>query len=391
MTKTKQDFDASDSVEGIILQFYVALDKCFELGEGESLFIEKDGDVSTPTQQFEVKKFADPLTDSHVNFWKTLSNWSKTEFDAAKYKSLILLTTQDYGEKTLFKNWNEMDALARLAILKSIFITAQRRYETAKEKAEEGKTPKKPETLGYMEKIFHEDNQPRLDSILSKVFIDDNSPPLEELYERIKTRYFRGIPKDNKENAINAALGLIISPEIVNNEFEVQEKLFTEKFLAITSLYHSATIIFPKKHINLKLNDEEMQEYMEANFVKKIKDIEYYEVVPDAITDYVITSRTIAEELRGRIVGKKIYESYESELIKQINSRYRKACRASTPENAIRLAKDHYDDVMGMSSPNLANYNDTHITYKNGTLHSLADDESKGLVWKLKAQNEQSS
>jgi len=70
MIKNKQDFDASDSVEGIVLQFYVALEKCFELGEGESLYIEKDGDVSTSTHQDEVKNFADQLTDWGIN-----QNW----------------------------------------------------------------------------------------------------------------------------------------------------------------------------------------------------------------------------------------------------------------------------------------------------------------------------
>jgi hypothetical protein len=391
MTKNKQDFDASDSIEGIILQFYVALDKCFELAEGESLYIEKDGDVSTPDQQYEVKNFADQLTDSHVNFWKTLNNWSKTDFDPAKYKSLILLTTQDYGEKTQFKDWNILDVASRLAILNSIFSGAKKRYETAKAKAEERKVTKKPEALRYMEKILGENNKDRLDSMLSKIYIDDNSPPPEELYEKIKTRYFRGIPNDNKVKAINATLGLLISPEIVANEFEVQESTFTESFQAITSIYHSATIIFPKKHINLKLNEDEIQQHLEANFVEKIKDIEYDEVVNDAITDYVITSRTIAEELKGRIVGKEMYEAYESELMKQIGPRYKKASRSCTPETTIRLSKDHYDEVMGMASPNLASYNDTHITYKNGTLHSLADDKSKGLIWKLKSEDEQGS
>jgi hypothetical protein len=391
MTK-KQDFDASDSVEGTILQFYVALDKCFELGKGESLFIEKDGDVSTPTEQLEIKKFADPLTDSHVNFWKTFNNWSKTSFDATKYKSLILLTTQDYGENTQFKDWNAADVNARQGILQLIFDAAKKRYETATSNAKGEKTPKKPEVLGYMENIFAVSNDNKRNSIVSKIFIDDNSPPSAELFERIKTRYFRGIPENNKDIAINALLGFLISPEIVvDKEFEVQEALFTNKFLAITTLYHSATIIFPKKHINLKLNEEELKEHMEANFVKKIKDIEYSQVVNGAITDYVIYSRTISEELKSRIVGKQIYEAYENELMKQIGPRYSKACRASTPETIIRLSKDHYDDVMGMLSPNLANYNDTHITYKNGTLHSLANDEDKDLIWKLKAEDEQNS
>ena len=75
MAKNKLGFDASESVEGIIYQFYVALDRCFKLKESESLYVEREGDVSTATEQLEVKRYNDALTDSHINFWNTLNNW----------------------------------------------------------------------------------------------------------------------------------------------------------------------------------------------------------------------------------------------------------------------------------------------------------------------------
>lgn len=60
------------------------------------------------------------MTDSHLNFWKTLNNWLKPDFDPVKYKSLLLVTTQNYGEKTSFRDWNGTNSANRLTILLSI-------------------------------------------------------------------------------------------------------------------------------------------------------------------------------------------------------------------------------------------------------------------------------
>jgi len=61
-------------------QSIVALDKCFEMGKGDCIYLEKDGDISFITEgentgsQIEVKDVAATLTDHHESFWKTLKN-----------------------------------------------------------------------------------------------------------------------------------------------------------------------------------------------------------------------------------------------------------------------------------------------------------------------------
>ncbi len=59
MAEIKLVNDVSESIGAIIYQFYIALDKCFELDAGESVFIEKFGDVSNPTYQIEVKQYSE--------------------------------------------------------------------------------------------------------------------------------------------------------------------------------------------------------------------------------------------------------------------------------------------------------------------------------------------
>jgi len=387
MAKNKLGFDASESIEGIIYQFYVALDRCFKLQENESLRIEREGDVSNDNEQIEVKRYSDSLTDSHMNFWNTLNNWLSPEFDSSKYKFLILLTTQDYGKKTLFKNWNNEDVDGRLEILNKILNSALQRFENREQKDTE-KENKKSDTLKLMELALSQERAGALKTIIGKIYIADNSLAPADLYNRIKIEYFRFIPKENKSAAMQSALGILISPEITESGFEIQEAFFTKQILEIASIYNSKTIVFPKRHLNLHLEENEITQHLDSSFVKKILDIEHHDVINDAITDYVIANRTIADELGNRLVNKSVYDAYEKELLKQIKPKYNKACRSSTPESIIKLSKDHYDDVMGMPSPNFANYNDTHISYKNGTLHNLADDNANELIWKLKTENE---
>ena len=42
----KLSFDSTSTLKGIVFQFLVALDRCFEMQEGESVYIETFGDES---------------------------------------------------------------------------------------------------------------------------------------------------------------------------------------------------------------------------------------------------------------------------------------------------------------------------------------------------------
>jgi hypothetical protein len=56
-------------------QVLIGLEKCFELEEGQSIWFEKDGDVSLispnalTSSQKEVKDYSAALTDHHENLW----------------------------------------------------------------------------------------------------------------------------------------------------------------------------------------------------------------------------------------------------------------------------------------------------------------------------------
>ena len=92
-------------------QMLIGLDKCFSLEDGQSIWFEKDGDVSLispntlESTQSEVKNYLAPLTDHHENLWKTLKNWLTPEFDHSQYGVLVLHTKTIRRHKPLILNW----------------------------------------------------------------------------------------------------------------------------------------------------------------------------------------------------------------------------------------------------------------------------------------------
>lgn len=129
-------------------QVLIGLDKCFSLNEGQSIWFEKDGDVSllapsnAQSTQTEVKDYTAPLTDHHENLWKTLKNWLAPEFDHTQYSVLVLHTTQSFGATTRLKDWNVQSAIQRLQVLKEIF----------KERTEEQLNAEKPSEIIRLQK-----------------------------------------------------------------------------------------------------------------------------------------------------------------------------------------------------------------------------------------------
>ena len=74
MKETKNS--ALTTAQAFYHQSIVALDKCFEMDEGDFIYLEKDGDISLITEgentgsQIEIKDVAAALTDHHESFWK---------------------------------------------------------------------------------------------------------------------------------------------------------------------------------------------------------------------------------------------------------------------------------------------------------------------------------
>ncbi|RBL67702.1 hypothetical protein C3E98_030450, partial [Pseudomonas sp. MWU13-2625] len=114
-------FDATLLFKALQYQLLVAVEYCYDLAPDECLWLEVMGDVTVPGKtQTEVKLYSNSLTDSHANFCNTVKNWLHENFDRTSFKSLVLLTTQEFGAQTLLKCWNTATPAARLSIMETI-------------------------------------------------------------------------------------------------------------------------------------------------------------------------------------------------------------------------------------------------------------------------------
>lgn len=375
----KLKHDATESTSAIIYQFYVAVDRCFDLVGGEKVYIEKYGDITiSDREQIEVKQYNDKLTDLHENIWKTIDNWLQEGFDQGKYKGLILFTTQEFSEKSLLKGWNDKSKDEKESVLEEI----AEKYKNRKKKS--------AETEALVDRVLFPTTKNKLRDILDRFQIYDSSPKDYEYFNRLKEKHGKGVLSSKREEFINGLLGFLVAPrEDGNTGWEVTYEEFSQQVGALTSQYSSGTKIFPKKYFGRSPSKKEMTDSQKHLFVKKIEEIEYAEVVEVAITDYINTNNTINEELSKYAVNKAQYEEYEIELLNFYKPKFRTYLRKANASNVLEKSKDFYDEVTGADPQVFNSFYDTPISFRNGMLHNLADDEDKRIVWKLEVKGDE--
>lgn len=371
---SKLKHDDSSSIIGTIYQFYVAIDKCFALVDGEKVIIEKFGDVTiTDNYQIEVKHYLEDLTDLHENIWKTIDNWLQSAFDVSYYKNLILLTTQKFGVRSSFKEWNSRDKYGKKQILDDI----------AQKYNQQGK--KSERTEKWLNSVLDSTKAAKLLDLLEKFIILDSSAKDRMYYEQIKQRHGKPVLSSNVDDYINSLMGYLLSPTVrIGDSWEITYQDFTSKVRALVNQFRSETIVFPKKYATLEVDNNEINQHNEHLFVKKIEDIEYHEAKSKAISDYVRTNHTISQELEKRVIGRDHYNGYEQEIIDTYNPAYRIASRNTDKINCIKDSKNFYDSITGSEAPQFIHFNNTPKYFRNGLLHGMANDENKNIVWKLK-------
>lgn len=370
----KQRQDASSSMDGIIYQFYIAVDKCFTLKKNESIIVEKFGDVTVSNQtQIEVKHYDNDLTDLHENIWKTIENWLIDSFDVSFYKHFILLTTQNFGANSSFKEWNKKTKTDKQKILTSIHNA----YLLKSKKSEK--------TLKILSSVLDTSKSTKLLDILDKFIILDSSPTDSAYYEELKQVHGKGILEQNQDDFINSLLGYILSPEVRDNEWSITYDMFKAKVDSLTNQYRSGTIIFPSQKSDENIDEDQFSEHL---FIKKIEDINHHDVKSEAISDYIQANMAISKELQHHAISKESYNAYEEELKRIHVSAYQEASLGTDARRQIKDSKIFYYRMTGMPAPSFIHFNDTPLYFKNGILHSIADDEEQNIIWKLKVEDE---
>lgn len=370
--------DSTKTFKSIIYQFLIALEKCFEMQDDESIWIEKYGDVTSSSRiQIEVKNYQKNLTDLDHNVWKTLKNWLDDNFKATNYKNLILLTTQTISKSSKFIDWNTKNKDEKYQILNLI----AEEFNKQKNKSNS--------TQNLLNDVLKPDKRHKLLEILEKFTIQSKSDNDEVLYKKLKETRTDGILEEKKDEYLDSLIGYIIKPEITSGGWEIKNKDFRQKTKSLIETYTSTTKIFPKIETP-SITDDIIKEHQSYLFVQKIEDINYCEVKSEAISDFIYSRTILNEELKNYEISRKEYKHYEDELLKSFQAKRRNALLDVNSSNRINESKKLYNNTIGEVAPNFYNFNDTPKSYRNGILHELANDSDNpsDIVWKLEVSDE---
>ncbi|WP_312730283.1 hypothetical protein [Atlantibacter hermannii] len=354
-------------------QVLIGLDKCFSLNEDQSIWFEKDGDVSlldpsgAQSAQTEAKDYTTPLTDHHENLWKTLKNWLAPEFDHTQYSILVLHTTQSFGAKSRLKDWNTQNSEQRLQVLKDIFS----------ERTHEQLNAEKPSEIIRLQKTVMTANELLLKSILFKLTLFTDADNAKELEKRILARPI-GIPKNNLNSYLHGLVGFVYA-QATQQSWCVKFKDFFAKCEELTTRLCKKEFTFPE-FISYEASDLEIELHQDRPFVRKISEIKHHEMIPDAVGNWIELQNSLLEQLDEYPLYKEKTVIYQNQLVKRFKLAYSSAQLEAS--DSIKSSKLLYNKTIAEQPLNIGNHIPP-IEYKNGLIHDAMDDEEKDLRWRI--------
>lgn len=354
-------------------QVLIGLDKCFSLEDGQSIWFEKDGDVSLispdilESTQTEVKDYAVALTDHHENCWKTLKNWLASDFDHAQYGVLVLHTTQAFGTTTRLKNWNSQSAEQRLQVLKDIFS----------ERTEEQLNAEKLSDIVKLQKAVMASDELLLQGVLGKVTLFTQADNAQELEKKILSKPV-GIPKNNLERYLQGLIGFVYA-QANQPSWSIKHQEFAAKCEDLTALLCKKEFTFPV-FSGYEASELEMDLNQNRPFVQKITEIEHLEMIPDAVGNWIELQNSLLEQLDEYPLYKDKTITYQNQLVKKYKLAYSSAQIEAT--DLIKSSKLLYNKTISEQPLNMGN-NIPPVEYKNGLIHDAMDDEERDLKWRV--------
>lgn len=381
----KLDFDATQLFIALKYQILVAMEYCHSLEDGESLWIEVFGDVTVSDQkQIEVKYYSDNLTDGHHNFWNSLNNWLKPEFDHRQYASLVLLTTQSFGEKASLKHWGSQKAEQRLELLEHIRSDAEVRL------TESGKTSAS-KSLELQRKVLAENRRKDLMDALAKIQIVTEQSSLLERIAQYKKQYLRHILDHRRDDYMNDMFGFMTSPSFMTSGWQITSEEFTSQTRDLTSRYMVGTLKFPDVDRETLERTASKMDVQARRFAQKLSAIGADSSILDAAADLLHAQDYIHELIKDCTVDQSDISGYTRNQYKShINSwnSYLVLCPSGLGiTDQHKKAQGFYFERCALPADRLCSYDYTPIEFRNGIYQMLADEEpgvrTQEFHWKL--------
>ena len=288
--------DAATKILGFKYQEMVALKECFEAKDGTKIYLECLGDVSDGKTSTEVKhsiKDDKKLIDTHIDFWKTLSN-ILTEYDTFRfYDKFILHTTAEVKKDSIFEKWNDLNKSE-----KHKKIIAIKSNDTIK---------------AYCDNVKEFDNN-KLENILGKFEIKDNQKSAKEYYKDTLLNHsaIKNIIKEpNREQFLCSLLGYI-SKELIDSEtyiWEIDIDTFRENFQSYANQYQIEDLNFPISNATADISTKD-----NFHFVKILENIQYERKIGNSMNNYLKASESQIKMIEARTSLCENLDSYDDDI-----------------------------------------------------------------------------
>lgn len=396
-------FDATALFKALQYQLLVAVEQCHDLMPGECLWIEAMGDVTVPGKtQIEVKNYSDKLTDSHQNFWNTIRNWLHERFDRSNYKSLVLLTTQEFGAQSRLKDWNTLTAVQRLERMQDIGSDVADAPQTQMEEPAEPQqdeavktaetTARKPsKARALQQEVLAPENRLKLMEVLERMLIIPGEDTLPARIDGYKTRYLKAIRPSLQQQYLDDLLGFMFSTEHVLKGWKITHEAFTAKLTVLTSLCMKHPAEFPLRDLRPLEEKVDLDEIRPMLFARKILEIEGEKYLKHAALHRLFALDTISALLKDQIPINPSLDLYlHNHRINHFVEREAAIldCDGLQDDAALKKAsrKFYLARLKASTEPFCAMAN-TMPEFRNGIYHMLADENPKNkdeeFHWKL--------
>ena len=404
MVKKALRSDASSQIAGFLYQFVVAVDYCFKLSKGQSLYIEKYGDVAIKGDGtydegredtcIEVKLYSDDIDVNHHNLLNTLYNWLEDDFHFESYQTLLLYTTQAFSKDSLLKGWNDKSAEDKVKIVRNAYTEYlndnKDKIEDKDVNANKSIKKKALQMKRVLGSVLGTDGNPdeaastkRLEELLGRVVIFDSCKNLEQKYKDL-LKYAKVAQDHLRETYIDALVGFLVRPKNMNDGWKIEEAVFTEQVHLLTAEMAPQSFAFPDAP-DITLTDGE---YDDSLFVHKLKEIDY-ERITDAVMDFARTTGFLTKEFE-RPFAEKSLADYQDELLNVYNLDYGNA------KDFLAMVAEKTSDVVKNASRVLlrtvlkdarslqfAPFGTTKQYFSNGMCHLMANDRKQNIKWFL--------
>lgn len=372
--------DATTKIIGFQYQKLVALLKSFEAKDHTNIYIECYGDVSDHSTSTEVKHSINPnkvLINTHIDFWKTLANIVDDIKSFSAYSQLILHTTAKVKDDSIFFNWDTLSSKEKSDKILSITPTA---------------TIKK-----YFDKV-KKCKVKDLRKILDKFIIEHSKLDIKPFYEKQILNHhsiINVVAEANREPLIERLMGYIDSMLIssVDNDYtwKINVDDFRSVFQSEIKKYVIDDYIFPI----VKKQDVIVEDVNDFNFIKKLKNIGYNDMISYAASDYLRAQKSRIKMIKARWSLSDELDYYDEEIADEINlTRTQHNSKIGDSDNSadiIKKSKSFYDDCINKSQlrVSIEGVKGVRDYYPKGRIHFNVE-ENKSFSWSLKQLEDES-